>query len=82
MAKRKLETSNEERDKKKPKEGAKTRLERSATPRIPEVDGKALKIISFNVAGLRGLLNSVDKKTNFLSIIHAENPDVIASTRT
>ena len=47
MAKRKLETSNEERDKKKPKEGAKTRLERSATPRIPEVEGKALKIISF-----------------------------------
>ena len=78
MAKRKAETSNEDGDKKKPKESASTCLERSSTPRIPEVDGKALKIISFNVAGLRGLLNSVDKKTNFLSIIHEENPDVIA----
>ena len=48
--------------KKKPKENIRASLERSSTPRITKVDGNTLKIISTNVAGLRGLLKNEDKK--------------------
>ena len=76
MAKRKAETPNGES--KKAKENVKACLERSPPPRITNVNGKQIKIISANVAGLRGLLKNESKKCNFLSLIKKENPDIIA----
>ena len=68
--------SNEspEKDAKKPK----AILDRSPTPRIKTDLDKEIKIISANVAGLRGLLNSDDKKCKFLKLMNDENPDIIA----
>lgn len=68
--------SNEspEKDSKKPK----AILDRSPTPRIKTDLDNEIKIISANVAGLRGLLNSNDKKCKFLKLMNDENPDIIA----
>ena len=68
--------SNEspEKDSKKPK----AILDRSPTPRIKTNLDNEIKIISANVAGLRGLLNSNDKKCKFLKLMNDENPDIIA----
>ena len=63
-----------EKDSKK----AKSILERSATPRIKTASGNEMKIISANVAGLRGLLNSNDKKSKFIKLMNDEKPDIIA----
>jgi len=72
MAKRKSE-SPENNPKK-----AKAILERSLTPRVKTESNNEIKIISANVAGLRGLLNSSDKKSKFLKLMNHEKPDIIA----
>ena len=75
MVKRKVETPAGDA---KMAKGVKSSLQRSPTPRITNVTGKHLKIISANVAGLRGLLKSDEKKARFLTLINEENPDIIA----
>ena len=76
MAKRQAESPDA--NAKKAKESVKGVLERSPTPRIDGNTENQMKIISANVAGLRGLLNNEGKKSNFVALIKAENPDVIA----
>ena len=76
MSKRKAESLDTAP--KKSKESVKGVLDRSPTPRINGIVGSQMKIISANVAGLRGLLNNEDKKSNFMALIKAESPDVIA----
>ena len=76
MAKRQAESPDT--NPKKAKEDVKGVLERTPTPRIDSKAENQMKIISANVAGLRGLLNNEGKKSNFLALIKAENPDVIA----
>lgn len=76
MAKRKAEPSND--DSKKVKENVRSTVERDPTPRKNNITTKQLKIVSANVAGLRGLLNNEGKKANFLTMIRQEDPDVIA----
>ena len=61
----KRNNESQEKDAKK----AKSILERAATPRIKTPSGNEMKIISANVAGLRGLLNSNDKKEKFIRMI-------------
>ena len=57
---------------------AKAILDRSPTPRVKTDLNDEIKIISANVAGLRGLLNSEDKKSKFLKLMNVEKPDIIA----
>ena len=75
MAKRKVEETNGEA--KKPKETARSSVDRTITPRNTNITGKHIKIVSANVAGLRGMLNNEAKKANFLKLINQESPDII-----
>ena len=75
MAKRKIEETNGEA--KKPKETTRSSVDRTVTPRNTNITGKHIKIVSANVAGLRGMLNNEAKKANFLKLIDQESPDII-----
>ena len=70
MAKRKIEETNGEA--KKPKETTRSSVDRTVTPRNTNITGKHIKIVSANVAGLRGMLNNEAKKANF----HSTNSNI------
>lgn len=53
-----------------------TSLPRESTPRAP-LHAQDLKVISANVAGLRGVLKSEAKSAAFKSLVEIEAPDVL-----
>lgn len=79
-----------EPDDKKPKKAAapkrdkNTPLPRSITPAVPDTEQECrmLRILSLNVAGLRGILNNEAKSAVLRDLVEREKPDVMCLNET